>query len=48
MYDGIFISKEMYASEIMKRFIMRGRKPTPTPVDIHLMLRKEVVAAVLI
>ena len=41
MHDGIFISQEKYAGQILERFKMQNSKPTPTPIAIGLKLRKE-------
>ncbi|KAH9316135.1 hypothetical protein KI387_024762, partial [Taxus chinensis] len=37
----VFISKEKYASDVLKRFNMLNIKPTPTLVAIGLKLSKE-------
>ena len=41
MYDGIFISQEKYASQILERFKMLSNKVDPTPTVVGLKLSKE-------
>ena len=41
MHDGIFISQEIYANQISKRFKMQSSKSTPTPTSVGLNLSKQ-------
>ena len=41
MYDGIFISQEIYANHILERFKIKNGKPTPTPTSVGLKLSKQ-------
>ena len=41
MDDGIFISQEKYAEQILERFKVQNNKSTPTPIAIGLKLSKE-------
>ena len=41
MHDGIFISQEKYARQILERFKMQNNKVAPTPTVVGLKLSKE-------
>ena len=41
MHDGIFISQEEYAGQILERFKMQNSKAAPTPTAVGLKLSKE-------
>ena len=41
MHDGIFISQEKYAGQILERFKIQNSKATPTPTKVGLNLSKE-------
>ena len=41
MHDGIFISQEKYARQILERFKMQNNKAAPTPMAVGPKLTKE-------